>query len=895
MPAQPPPSNPNAYNLTPLFSPPDAPFWAMRTFPVPAGLLESEWSFIQNLRGEAGFELITRYGIRIMGSSLMCRWGALAFATSGGVHPLPGGAIFRGLNLTPYGPLTFNPFIAFDAGGSVKLYALPVTTPGNYALNELDVFGNPVEFPSGLYVWGSAARDPFPDATVPLTAVVADDATPYVGDISIGDEMIQSRHITPPSGTSQFSVNYGLKQPLNIANHTGTTFTNSGAHLVAAYPALTSPQPISVAFDSSVALNDTAQINYATPVDLTGARSLAMLHFRSTDWDPTWLYDFWDEIKLEIKYGVSSYITIWDPNSTTSQRLNWVIPANGAGSPVYLQAFPLDQIDPSLLTAVNGLRFTYVGTNASSITGADHAGILITCMGSTGNVPGGCSYGISYCNQKSRAESGGIVLPINVGTNISQMQGGYGYGGDMQFPLVEGMFYYATTHPQNTDSTQLSYGVDRIRIFRRDPLPIPYTYPEFNPDDYLFAQDVQVAHLTGGAYVFNSGSALSVLAIVDNTDPSNLNPNLKLPSSFNREMPSGAGIAFINGRMAVWGGEEADAVWLSDQVCPFRFSDFIRYQGGAPVSSSSLKISLDGEAIMNIVAQPGADEVGGAMLIFTTRSIYRVSGIDALSLSLPQLVSRTGTTQPWSVCAAKDAVVYLSSDSKFNMITLDGGIECISNGKVEDQIAQIKFVDAYRTACGFWNDRFYFSYDVTGGTNPSKTKCLVYDERLTGWVSIDQYPGTYEQFQSVWNGYDNYAGLYVAATNTKTYVYEVHGQTTDDGTAITVAGASRELVSTAMETNMGARRSGWLVDSCPGCTMTVTRQFFTPDSTAVGSFSMDGGSDARKFSWDSDSLDGVGGEGSSVQLSFTGQMPGGKQIRNIALETKDARGGRVTR
>lgn len=684
------------------------------------------------------------------------------------------------------------------------------------------------------------------------------------------------RPVDPPSLIQMDVPVAGVSNPLVLTS--SPTITNSGG----GSPWTTAWSGSVLTFQSAagVAAAQTSSIVFATGKDWSGASQALFLFKCDAD------SNIWANLKVEIGTGgTPTYYTILD-HSTGLQEFAVTDQANDGG--LRICAIPLGNISASVLASINSFRITAINAIPSGTS------IAVVMAAGGGQVPGGASYAQSFRNSSSRVESPALVMASSLipgagnqdilsraladsGTTeqitmrgdrgIASTLGSYN-GYPVELPVDPRVNYLVTIPIQSPSSTQGGYGVDYLTIWRRDPGESEYTY----------VTDVQTSEYSGGSWTyFSPFSGWSQRKTTTDTIPAQ-------DKDFTRQMPDGGNVPppagtcgmYANGKLHIGAPRgtgsyrESGAVWISDQDQPFRFNEAARFTGNQVDERFGIVVPIDDAPV--IAMEDAGTVQKSAVFAATQNGVFIVDFYTG-----GQRISAEGTLSPGAFIEKDGTVVWLSVRRNV-MAYGPGGIQNLSQFRVNDVLEAIPDAYASKAAGAVFGDRILIGVTPSGGT--SNTKVLVYNMRLGLWESLDDIPSS----MPVGGWFDvRGAGagkLYYTAKAGKVYQWEKPGQATDNGTAISPILATRSFM--APDGKITCRRGKVIGDGGSG-TLSISRVFTKESATVTGVIALDA-TYTDKVDKDSVTNEPKGGRGVIVYWKLSGTAPAGWTLRRFAGE-----------
>lgn len=519
---------------------------------------------------------------------------------------------------------------------------------------------------------------------------------------------------------------------------------------------------------SSAAVDDTADFNFVSAVDLSACRQI-IFYYEST-WTSIWE-------KVGVTLGENATYTdraVWDPSASPRTNAPIIIPADTSGKRWYA-VFSLDHIASANRDAVDDIRLTFERGTLSSTQTVNFFGIF-----GSGKILGQAFHALSYFNEGSRAESPGIWFNPEhyVGEGLRNL--GVRASDESTLPNDPRVYYDYKLFVPNPVTADLEAGWDRIRIYRSDVGEQPL-------------ERTLVTAYTVGSYAagwtFASGSSGSLLTLTDNTAVGSKNTSIPAPDYNTLTIPKSSALLYETGRLfAISYAASAptgvttspSTLWASD------LNHFSRFRYFHQSEDQGTTCQLANEIGHELKSMPTAMRGVPACYLWTNESLYRFSPTTGTQINQLERVAPYGTLTKFSIATSQDSVYWLDQARIVRRMS-PRGIEDISSFAVKDKLDQIGGAAFYLLGLyggwflafgAFHNEKYYLSFDRDGSTSASSNieEPLVFDERLGVWVE-DDLGGTTTysaRFPTSFRG-----KLFVASIDRRIYEYEQSGALTD--------------------------------------------------------------------------------------------------------------------
>jgi hypothetical protein len=818
----------------------------------PASLEAGQFAVLENLA--------------ISRSKVSARWGCARLASA----PVAN-ASYRG-SWAGYLAGTYLRVFAFRVSGATRIYTLSgsswtertaagtrFTTDGFVDFAPFDekgfvVLGVPFLKRSGLLM-GNGADAPriFSFDTNTLAFVLAAVATP-----TPRDSQLFASQPTPPGW-------------FNIGNHSNTTPGGVDADFqLADSGTSTTSNELVFTFNAAHSINDQAGCSFGTTSTYEGggnqlrldeARQFHILIEDSIN-DPVFEY-----LKIEVADATPSYRIVFDATDSTNPKPIYT----SCGGGVYLASFDLTPYNSNIsgLTGLQEFRFTAVRKNATDKT----ARILAFMCG--GHVDASAETAVSYVLSTTNVESARRVCAKYAGLLCGEVGGSRDR--NIRLPVGEGLYFKNYVFYQNSTSSTSS---DLAVFYRKDP-----------EDEDYFA--VAVASL--------SGASSTTLTKIENARADQKDYARKAPSDFCVVPPNAGTFAAASNRLYAGGiggtTDQTSRVMISDEDYPLRFSEIPRDSDfdGFVDPDSGTSVSFPGEQVKKIVSLPGSLVGISPVAILTNKNVWRLEGIDALSLSRPTLLSPHGTLYPRTVAIQKGNLYFLDHERQPRVLV--GGFDAQPLGiwRIEDLLQ----AGDPSLACGVvYREAYKLAYRAPAGT--TNQHVLNYEERLDGWHR-------HAYGNPDWAGFlleevSAAAGSRLLGVTDTGEVFEVEqlnklvddqktGSTTND---VSITITSGELHGELWQSLIWGR-AGLLCDKAAGRTLTVTRSdpaWTANDGTPTGV--VDCETDVLERAWRFDQTASTKQpcaiKAQACQLTLSGAWTPGKQLKGLFIEVGSGTG-----
>lgn len=490
----------------------------------------------------------------------------------------------------------------------------------------------------------------------------------------------------------------------NVKDGTGTAYNplasggGVGGNLTGADSAgaSTTDNEIDVTFNAAAGVGDTLEVTFglngeyefvAGAIRLDDSRMFHIL-VEDTIADPVFNY-----LGIKVYNNTSgvrhtAYSSI-NPGSLASAAPIYTQSSTG----VYLASFDLSGIDTSGMTDLR--RFQLIVERPIAVNRT----FTILAFMAGGQLDAANTAGVVYTLKNSRVET-----PLFVGEKIRHpLLSNCGGSRARVINVIQPSGTYWENVMSINDSSSTTT-CDHAIIYRKDPVD----------EDYFASNYIQLL-ATPTRWVF-----------ADNNRPDEKDYARKAPSAYTVRPPKASSWCAGNNRL-VAGGISGDKsrVSFSDEGFPMRFVSVPRDSDsdGNVDPDSGTSLSFPGEEVQRIVALPGAWVGVSPIAILTNKNLWRVEGIDSLSLSRATLMQPHGTMYPRSVVVHKSNLIWL--DSERQPRSLDGPLGI---WKIEDQIQDGDPTNAFGIV---FKEAYKLAYRAPSGT--VNKRVLNFEERLNGW------------------------------------------------------------------------------------------------------------------------------------------------------------------
>lgn len=687
--------------------------------------------------------------------------------------------------------------------------------------------------------------------------------------------------VDQPAIPTGASVTIGCKSQSNIALTTGTSsgsgtftwshpfigfFSETNASTAGDYLTLTLPAPLDLSASQQIIFETGLFAGFSTGNPLPSTVSIQV---------PS-PFDY----KIEISDGTHD-VVIWDPQGG-SAALSFYVDAgqisNQSGEMYYI-CCPTSQMGSSInLAAITTVKLTLLVKHIVSTGPAWSITNALYAIMASGNVQYGAGFTVGYGASDARS-----VGPTTDLSTVHYALDMYGFAAANP-PADDRVYVEYQITANGPPAPEEALGVDLIQIYAQLT----------GQTGYYLIDVVRYATWTGSAWSTTLSFPIVISSI---TEQDFLHPD---PQASALVCPMGTTLETANSRLFVGSGS---TFWYSVFENPFLFYQTIVTQvsTGQLDPSSGASRSFDGETIQRITgmgAAAGPTEAAGSpitvtatVIVHTDQNLYQVAGFDALSLNKALPYGPHGTLSPMSVARYQNRLYWLDQTGQI----------CVFSGWQAKQIS-LEIVDDQTLAIPGsrlpWvvgcclNGRYYMAYSAAGGS--TNTLCLVYSEVRQMFESIDIPAGyTMEGLLAYYDKPNNALRL-LAADSTGFVIEHARPNNTagDLGTSGVAFEVKSEYIHGPTYTEFAIIRDvGVMCDSVTDGTLTTSRLSldrptpYTDPGTnydpnpAVGTIDIDGGPGYPIVQqWDMNAVNttsqAVGIEGSTVQLTLSGTVPG---------------------
>lgn len=554
----------------------------------------------------------------------------------------------------------------------------------------------------------------------------------------------------------------------------------------------------------------------------------------------------WRQCKITVNVA-GTPVDVWDPtNPLFVQPFYYSL-----GGSKYLVAFNLEQ---SLVasTVATDFRFTITQALAVSRTVTIY-GIMVG-----GNVPADSQYTISYIDSNSRSESPGVVALRKDPEKLSR-RGCASAKVSSNIPIVDGLYLrHAITYPHSPISPRVDYAM----LYRKEQDETTYTW-------------VSVMGVPRSAFWINNSF------YSDNIKSRSRYSNRTAPLGSTRSIPYSAYFLAANGRLVA--GKPTGSIgelWISGDRTPFRFSSSASVTG-AGTSRNPAYHRFQGEEVQGVTSLPGQYYGASPLLLFTNKRVYRIEGIDALSLSRATVVANVGCAWPRSIAEHNGQIYFVSSDGQVWRYGLG------NDGAISYNVVDSRLASATLTACCASADLYGYRLSITEGADTTPKTVLRFDGVSGTWNSDYFSPGGVVGMVS----YDvtGQRRNIVFCSSGEIYWFEKPGTTQDGTTDITARILTREFNGGMWQKGLFGK-VGMVAEKPSGSSpvFTITRNGTVYGDTAVSTLDFTGVTTPRAYREDLNSA-GPGVSQTELEdvgcvIDITGTVPGGMKFHSIQIQ-----------
>jgi hypothetical protein len=523
------------------------------------------------------------------------------------------------------------------------------------------------------------------------------------------------------------------------------------------------------------------------------------------------------QLKVEVNAsGVgTSYVTIYDPTNAIYQPPAVVTSVDSAQLNTYIVAYqiPLAALSGGL-SGFGRIRFTWTG-------GTGPLGTVTLCsMWSTiSNAQANAVYAVSYYNSASRSESPGVIVNQTSGNTLYNLI--YGYNAIAGSSTTSGLLplsqllYYQTAVYANvftitgTTASGTNQGVNLMNVYRQQVGEVQYSYIGVSLCATYNAgiNSWQISPAGSQTIVFSDGGTNN--SVTENAAR-------VYPNAYTICLPKGYVMTYSGSRLYVGGNSQ---VFVSDYLQPFRFRGQVTFLNSTTADPSSGTLNtFPGEQVTALIKASGSYIGVDTILAFTNKSMYRLDGQNAQTLSRPTREVEKGTLQPWSVVSYRGLVYWIDQD---RIVQEWNGASPtpISRYKIDDKLWN---GNLSLTSMAVQNERLYLAYQPSGGS--AQTNVLVYEESLKEWCE-DVMTGAVTIGQLLTIDDLSFRKVYFLDNGGHLYQYEQLGATQDYGNPITVSFTTRRFQSDGWN-YLDSQRVGVVCDGQGSGSLTVARSAF---------------------------------------------------------------------
>jgi hypothetical protein len=716
-----------------------------------------------------------------------------------------------------------------------------------------------LDFPQVANLWESGTRSSTTYvASSSLTVTAATNATPIVLTTSAAHGLATGATVavngvlgnTAANGiwtlTVTGSTTFALDTSVGNGAYTsggkvfakiGITDTGTGQNLIPTM--LISP---------SVATSDSVYIDLsptAATLHLHQARQLVMI--LNEDYGA-----LWSNLKIEIGAFSTGFtwVTLYDPSSTQYDPA-FVTDVDPNEIDTYAVAFSTDGLDKTVaqVTSTMRFKFTWVGAQPPSTP----VEVKFLLLAASGTVQGGSSYGLTWRNSQSRAESYGQIVDEPTCAYIQQRGGTPSNG--LRIPNSEILYYRAAVYYQDVSAVEIGKGTDTLCIYRKDP----------GESRYSFASSTVVNTFSAGSW--STGFAGQILEVDDTVATSAKDPTRIMPDAYHQCIPTGSSLLASGGRLFVGGvGAAKGELWVSEEFGSTKFRTTVRFLDSKNADPTSpTRVSFPGE-IMTGLASVGGGLIGvDPVFAFTQGNVYRMDGLDAASLSKPTRVGRHGCPWPRTIAERLGELYWV--DNERQVRTMRGSqMLPVSKLKIDDKLKIANLQNASGATMG---ERYYLAYQPSGGS--TNTNVLIYEERLGEWCEDVLASGDAGQLVTI----DDPLQRKIYSFSNAGHVYRIEspGQATDDGTALPITITTPEIHGEMWQSVFPGAVG--VVSDVTAATLTITRSWRPSASGHDGTINLASAS-GTAWLWEHCANEvKPGGSGLSCQIAITGTLPAG--------------------
>lgn len=352
-------------------------------------------------------------------------------------------------------------------------------------------------------------------------------------------------------------------------------------------------------------------------------------------------------------------------------------------------------------------------------------------------------------------------------------------------------------------------------------------------------------------------------------------------------MPAGTLHATANDRLFVAGTSSPTELWVSADRDPFSFRKVpLVDDSGNQLPTSATYRTFSGEKVTALLKLQGQVLGVDSVLVWTDRGLYRLGDYDSRTIMQAQRLGEKGTFRSPSVCAYDGAVWYLDTEGQARRSNGGLSAQAMSRLKVDDLLTAGTLTGAFAIV-GYNGFRLF--YQESGASDIRV--CLVWREETGEWV-IDRYP--FALSGAVVHDVSPKRLMYVFGSAGKVWEIERAGQTTDAGTAIPIRLSAQEISQDGWAP-LTFGTVGIVCDGSVNTTLATARYCPYDGTTTSGTIDLTTGNLTTTSAWRFDVTNTGGIPGTPVNPSciptLTGDMPGAKRVRTLNIEVLPRSGG----
>jgi len=527
-------------------------------------------------------------------------------------------------------------------------------------------------------------------------------------------------------------------------------------------------------------------------------------------------YDLWRNIRIRACTASPSYSAV-----STNPASAWVTIFDGAyvnqndangdsypepirikysdGSNRYLIAFALPR--HKLVDA--NYQYLAITQSVSGAPPATDGTFNIECMALTSGLPGFTTFGVTYFNSQSRAESPLTVCRKSLPARLDEMGG---RTGSIRIPESDGLVYNHRIYSPQMDPANAPTGTEYVLTYSK---PLKGQWGMLSGDH----QRSQV--YSAGSWSYATGNSGNNQPDIDASSPGKQRirhvtvefqvPRVP-PTALNVGIPPGTSMANANQRLCIGGARlfrssatisspladsssSGYSVAFSRSACPFHFDPFVQLLPDGTVDPSSPTVAYITGGNVTAVHKFSTGDIGGdSVIAFSPFGMHIIAGNDAYQLSKATKVGDVGCTSHYSVASNSRSVYWLDDQGQIRAYGEENGV--LSRNTVDNQLKGIPANRRKYVTAAMYNDKYIFGFTEYGQTE--NTRALVYDtirQAWSGWRSAAYaYGGLLAVFDSgerkLLNVDTNCEGI---------FRLDDKSTTTDAGSDITVTLKSKEV------------------------------------------------------------------------------------------------------